>query len=258
MLWKREKERVVLLNLIFKWVVLSSFFYVMYAVPKAEYMLRHPEKYTDKDKYDFAMQIVKHMKRRARTTTDVYGIENIPDEHGYIIYGNHQGKYDALGILLSLEEPCGVLWEKRQADRFLSRQVCGLINGVAIDLTDIRAKVRSIKEVSERVRSGQNFLIFPEGGYGDNHNELQDFFSGCFACSQASKGPIVPVVVYDSYKSMNSNTFEKVKTQVHYLTPIYYDEYKGMKKPEICELVKSRIAAKLEEIKDGERGKKAI
>lgn len=151
-----------------------------------------------------------------------------------------------------------MLWEKRQADRFLSRQVCGLINGVAIDLTDIRAKVRSIKEVSERVRSGQNFLIFPEGGYGDNHNELQDFFSGCFACSQASKGPIVPVVVYDSYKSMNSNTFEKVKTQVHYLTPIYYDEYKGMKKPEICELVKSRIAAKLEEIKDGERGKKAI
>ena len=165
-----EKERVVLLNLRFKWVVLSSFFYVMYAVPKAEYMLRHPEKYTDKDKYDFAMQIVKHMKRRARTTTDVYGIENIPDEHGYIIYGNHQGKYDALGILLSLEEPCGVLWEKRQADRFLSRQVCGLINGVAIDLTDIRAKVRSIKEVSERVRSGQNFLIFPEGGYGDNQD----------------------------------------------------------------------------------------
>ena len=107
MLWKREKERVVLLNLRFKWVVLSSFFYVMYAVPKAEYMLRHPEKYTDKDKYDFAMQIVKHMKRRARTTTDVYGIENIPDEHGYIIYGNHQGKYDALGILRSLAECCG-------------------------------------------------------------------------------------------------------------------------------------------------------
>ena len=47
MLWKREKERVVLLNLRFKWVVLSSFFYVMYAVPKAEYMLRHPEKYTE-------------------------------------------------------------------------------------------------------------------------------------------------------------------------------------------------------------------
>ena len=108
------------------------------------------------------------------------------------------------------------------------------------------------------MKSGHNFLIFPEGGYGDNHNELQEFFSGCFACSQGSRGTIVPVVVYDSYKSMNSNTFEKVNTQVHYLQPIPYDEYQGMKKPEICELVKSRIAAKLEEIKKVEQKKKAI
>lgn len=254
----RKRRGKGLLNLRFKWVVISSLFYVMYAVPKAEYMLRHPEKYTDEEKFAFAMKIVGHMKKRARTETLVYGAENIPDEQGCIMYGNHQGKYDALGILLSLDKPCGVLWEKKQASRFLSRQVCGLINGVAIDLTDIRAKVRSIKEVSDRVKDGQNFLIFPEGGYADNHNELQEFFSGCFACSQASKGPIVPVVVYDSYKSMNSNTFEKVTTQVHYLRPIYYNEYQGMKKPEICELVKSRISTKLEEIKNCEREKKVI
>lgn len=254
----REKEIKGLLNLRFKWVVLSSVFYVMYAVPKAEYILRHPDKYTDRQRYDFAMKIVNHMRKRARTTTKVYGLENIPKEKGYILYGNHQGKYDALGILLSLDEPCGVLWEKKQASRFLSRQVCSLINGVAIDLTDLRAKVRAIKEVSDRVKSGQNFLIFPEGGYTDNHNELQEFFNGCFACSQASKGPIVPVVVYDSYKSMNSNTFEKVTTQVHFLPPIYYAEYQGLKKSEICQLVKSRIAAKLEEIKKGDGEKKAI
>lgn len=238
-----------MLNLRFKWVVLSSLFYVIYAVPKAEHMLRHRDKYTDRQRYDFAREIVDHMRKRARTVTKVYGLENVPKEKGYIMYSNHQGKYDALGILLSLEEPCGVLWEKKQASRFLSRQVCSLINGVAIDLSDMRAKVRAIKEVSERVKAGQNFLIFPEGGYADNHNELQNFFSGCFACSQAGKGAIVPVAIYDSYKSMNSDTFEKVTTQVHFLPPIYYPEYQGMKKPEICELVKSRIAAKLEEIK---------
>lgn len=155
----RKRRGKGLLNLRFKWVVISSLFYVMYAVPKAEYMLRHPERYTDEEKFAFAMKIVGHMKKRARTETLVYGAENIPDDQGYIMYGNHQGKYDALGILLSLDRPCGVLWEKKQASRFLSRQVCGLINGVAIDLTDIRAKVRSIKEVSDRVKDGQNFLI---------------------------------------------------------------------------------------------------
>ena len=241
-LYLEGKRRKEVLNLRFKWVVLSSFFYVAYAVPRADYMLRHPE----------------NMKKQARTTTNVYGLDNIPKENGYILYGNHQGKYDALGILLSLNEPCGVLWEKRQADRFLAHQVCGLVDGVPIDLADMRAKVKAIRDVTTKVKEGRNFLIFPEGGYSDNHNELQDFFSGCFACSQGSRGPIVPVVVYDSYKSMNSNTFEKVTTQVHYLPPIPYDEYQGMKKPEICELVKSRIAAKLEEIKKVEQEKKVI
>ena len=66
------------------------------------------------------------------------------------------------------------------------------------------------------------------------------------------------MVVYDSYKSMNSDTFEKVTTQVHYLTPIPYEEYKELKKPEISELVKSHIAAKLEEIESGEQAGKFI
>lgn len=39
----QERRGKGLLNLRFKWVVISSLFYVMYAVPKAEYMLRHPE-----------------------------------------------------------------------------------------------------------------------------------------------------------------------------------------------------------------------
>lgn len=238
-----------MLNLRFKWVVISSLFYVMYAVPKANYMVKHREKYTDEQCFDFAKGIMDHLRRRGRTTTEVCGKENLPKEKGYILYSNHQGKYDALGILLALDEPCGVLWGKKSAERFLSRQVCGLVNGVVIDLEDLRAKVRSIKEVSDRVRKGQNFLIFPEGGYTDNKNELQEFQSGCFACSLNTKSPIVPVAVYDSYKSMNSNTFEKVKTQVHFLAPILYEEYGGMKKPEVCELVRSRIAAKLEEIK---------
>ena len=108
----RKRRGKGLLNLRFKWVVISSLFYVMYAVPKAEYMLRHPEKYTDEEKFAFAMKIVGHMKKRARTETLVYGAENIPDDQGYIMYGNHQGKYDALGILLSLDRPWCVVGEK--------------------------------------------------------------------------------------------------------------------------------------------------
>ena len=246
-----ELEEKGLLNLRFKWVVAVNGLYALFSVPVANYAIRHREKYSSVQRFRLACRMINHMRRCSRTATRVYGVENIPKDKGVIFYSNHQGKYDALGILLALRRPCGVLWEKKQANRLLSRQVCRLLEGVDIDLTDPREKVRSIHRVTEAVQGGRDFLIFPEGGYTNNHNELQQFQSGCFSCSLRSKGPMVPVVIYDSYKAMNSNTFEKVITQVHFLKAIFYEEYGGLTKQQLAELVKSRIAEKLEEIKSG-------
>lgn len=68
------------------------------------------------------------------------------------------------------------------------------------------------------------------------------------ACALKAKKPIVPVAIYDSYKAMNSNTFEKVVTEVHFLEPILYEEYDCLKKNEVAELVKARIESKIKEI----------
>lgn len=240
-----------MLNLRFKWVVATNGLYALITVPIANYVISHKEKYSAEQRFELAGRMINHMRRCSRTATRVYGVDNIPGESGIIFYSNHQGKYDALGILLALKRPCGVLWEKKQANRLLSKQVCRLLEGVDIDLADPRDKVRSIHKVTEAVKDGRDFLIFPEGGYTNNHNELQEFQSGCFSCSLRSKGPVVPVVIYDSYKAMNSNTFEKVITQVHFLKAIFYEEYGSLTKQQLADLVKSRIAEKLEEIKAG-------
>ena len=244
-------EVLGLLNLRFKWLVATNGLYALFTVPIANHVISHREKYTEAQRFRLAYRMIDHMRRCSRTATRVYGMENIPREKGAIFYSNHQGKYDALGILLALNRPCGVLWEKKQANRLLSKQVCRLLEGVDIDLTDMRDKVRSIHRVTDAVKGGRDFLIFPEGGYTNNHNELQQFQSGCFSCSLRSKGPVVPVVIYDSYKAMNSNTFEKVITQVHFLKAVLYEEYGGLTKQQLAELVKCRIAEKLEEIKAG-------
>ena len=123
----------------------------------------------------------------------------------------------------------------------MSRQVCGLIDAVVIDLDNNRDKVRAIMDVTRQVKLGRNFLIFPEGGYTDNKNELQEFQAGCFSCSLQTKTPIVPIALFDSYKSMNSNTFGRVDTQVHFLKPLLYEDYKDMKTTEIAAVVRERI-----------------
>ena len=232
-------------------MLVSSTFYVFgKALPTANRMIADTEKYDYRDRFKFAVEIMDFMRRHARTETLVFGKENIPKDEGFVMYSNHQGKYDALGIMLYLGQPTSVLWEKKAAGRFLSMQMVGLLDAVPIDLEDPRDIVHSINKCIDIVNSGRNMLIFPEGGYTDtNHNDFQEFKTGCMSVSLKTKSIILPICIYDSYKSMNSNTFEKVVTEVHFLKPIPYEEYKDLKKKDLTELVKSRIEAKMIEIK---------
>ncbi len=232
----------------FYYVAGSSPYFVVHMLLKYRKYMNHPEKYNREDKYRLAQHIMDHMRRRGRTKTEVFGLDNLPEDTGYIIYPNHQGKYDALGIMLYHDEPMGVLMEKKQSEKIVAKQVIDLVEGKRLDFDDPRQQLRVLNEIGHEVAAGRKYLIFPEGKWGDNKNKLQKFNSGCFRCSIASKTPIVPCVLVDSYKALNGNSLKKCTTQIHYLTPIPYEEYKDLKKTEISELVKSRIQTKLDEI----------
>ena len=106
-----------------------------------------------------------------------------------------------------------------------------------------------INEVAAEVASGKHYVLFPEGGYEfNNQNKVYDFKAGCFKISLKTKTPIVPVALIDSYRVFNSFWWGPVKTQVHYLEPIYYEEYKDMKTQEIAVMVQERIACKINEV----------
>ena len=232
----------------FYYVAGSSPYFVVHMLLKYRKYMNHPEKYNREDKYRLAQHIMDHMRRRGRTKTEVFGLDNLPIDTGYIIYPNHQGKYDALGIMLYHDEPMGVLMEKKQSEKIVAKQVIDLVEGKRLDFDDPRQQLRVLNEIGHEVAAGRKYLIFPEGKWSDNKNKLQKFNSGCFRCSIASKTPIVPCVLVDSYKALNCNSLKKCTTQIHYLTPILYEEYKDLKKTEISELVKSRIQTKLDEI----------
>ncbi len=240
-------------NLRFKLTILSSWLMIIYAVPKANYMIKHKDRYTQEECYNFACKMANKMRIHSHTNSRIYGISNVPLDETFVLYPNHQGKYDALGVALSVPTPISVLFEKKQASRLLARQVCGLLEASIIDHTDDRDKVRAIRQATEQVAAGVNYVIFLEGGYSDNKNTLQEFYTGALNVTLRTKTTIVPVCLYDSYKSMNSNSiFNKVWTEVHYLKPIPYDEYKDLKKQEIAELIKSRIQERLDLIEAGD------
>ncbi|MGM9646495.1 MAG: lysophospholipid acyltransferase family protein [Eubacteriales bacterium] len=238
-------------DLRFKLTVASSLYYVLYAIPKANKYIKETDKYSDEQCFDLAKDIMNFIRRRSKAATDVYGLENLPADGGYLMYSNHQGRYDALGILLSQPEPCTVLWRSDRAKQLLVKQVSKLIRAETIDPDKLLETARVIHEIEHKVAAGKRCLIFPEGYYSDNKNTLQEFKHGCFKCALGSKVPVIPVAIYDSYKAMNTNKLGKVTTQVHYLKPIFSKEYEGLTTTELAELVKSRIQEKLDEIKNG-------
>lgn len=242
----------------FFYVVASSPLFAAFVLPIAHRMLKRPEKYTDEQRYAWAMKMVRHMAKKAHATTDTYGKENLPEDSGYTLYSNHQGKYDALGIMIAHEKPLSMLWEEKSADRPMAREVRDLAKGKTIRMDDYKGQIRVLNEIAQEVAEGRRFLIFPEGGYADNRNNLQEFKSGCFLAALKSKKPIIPVAIYDSWRAMDTAMPGKVTTQVHFLEPITEEEYCDMKKKDICDLVKSRIEEKMQELRDKDPRNKKV
>ena len=60
-------------------------------------------------------------------------------------------------------------------------------------------------------------------------NEMLEFKGGSFKAATKAKCPIVPVALIDSFKPFDTNSIAPVTVLVHFLKPLYYDDYKDMK-----------------------------
>lgn len=208
----------------------------------------HRERYTAQERYAFVRKYIYILQKKGRIRTEVFGAGNLPASGAYIMYSNHQGKYDAPGIVGAHERPCSVMAEKRRSWLIFAYQFIDLLEGVRLDRTSMRTQAQGIRQVIEKVRGGKPFIIFPEGGYKKNRNEVRQFMPGAFKCAMKAKCPIVPVVLVDSYKAFEFRLFGTVRTQVHFLPPIQYEEYRDMRSCEIADLVRSQIMEKIDSV----------
>ena len=215
------------------YVSIVSLPFILYYLWKASYVERHGGSYDEARRYKIARRMVSIMKRNGLIRTKVYGLENLPEEGGYVMYPNHQGKYDSLGIVWAHKKPCTIVIDEKRSHLFLTDQFITLLKGARLDKTNMKSQLQTIL--------GRRYILFPEGGYYHNRNDVQAFLPGAFKCAMKAKSPIVPVALIDSYKPFELNTIRPVTTQVHFLKPLYYEDYKDMNSTQIAELVRTRI-----------------
>lgn len=196
-------------------MVFRNFLLVPFAWCRLCYHASHTEKYSDEEQYALLKYITLRANRGGNVTIDVHGSENIPKKNGFMFFPNHQGLYDVLAIIEATPCPFSVVAKKEIANIPFLKQVFACMKAYMLDREDVRQ------------------AIFAEGTRSKNGNQLRDFKGGSFKSATKAKCPIVPVALLNAYKPFDTNTIAPVTVQVHFLKPMYYEEYKDMKTTEI-------------------------
>jgi len=239
----------------FYFVIIISIHLIIYYIVMSDIYCRHEDFFDEFRRYKLALRMIRDIQRRARIRTISYGRENLPaSDTGYIMYANHQGKYDALGIMDAHDDvPCSVVMDAKRSKMLLANQVMNLVKGIRLDREDFRQQIKVLERMSEEAKNGKKFIYFPEGKYEHNGNSLQEFRAGAFKVAMRAGCPIVPVAIYDSHIPFDFNSLRKVTTQVYFMDPIYPEDYADMTTKEVSELVKELIEKKLVELEANRR-----
>lgn len=228
-------------------MVFRNLLFVPFMWFKLCYYASHVDKYSEEKRYEVLKFITHRANKGGNVTIEVHGQENLPDENGFMFFPNHQGLYDVLAIVDACPKPFSVVAKKEVANIQFLKQVFACMKAYMLDRDDVRQAMQVIIDVSNEVKNGRNYLIFAEGTRSKNGNQLREFKGGSFKAATKAKCPIIPVALIDAFKPFDTNTISPVTVQVHFLEPLYYEEYKNMKTKEIAEQVKEKIQNRIYE-----------
>lgn len=227
-------------------MVIRNILLVPYMWIKLCYYASHVDNYPEITRFKLLKYIVKRANKGGNVTIETYGKENIPEKSGFMFFPNHQGLYDVLAIVDACPRPFSVVAKKEVANVPLLKQTFACMKAYMIDRDDVRQSMQVILDVTEQVKKGRNYLIFAEGTRSREGNKLLEFKGGSFKAATKARCPIVPIALIDSFKPFDTSSIAPVTVQVHFLKPLYYDEYKDMKTTEIAKEVKLRIEAEID------------
>lgn len=129
-------------------------------IPQAGYYAVRERKYSEEFRYQYDLKMIRQMMKTARISTSVYGRDNLPATGGYVMFPNHQGKYDALGIMYGHPLPCSVVMDDARSHMPLVSQFIDLVKGKRIKLHDIRQAPGSSMRFPRRPHRDASSLFF--------------------------------------------------------------------------------------------------
>ena len=199
-------------------------------------------------RYKKARKLILKVNRNLKLDVLIEGKENIPEET-CCFYSNHMGAADPLLYFAALDKPTTFVAKKEIESLPFVGRVFKSINGQFLDRADLKQSLRVMMKVQESLAKKEiNWVIFPEGTRNKDHmGNLLPFHHGTFRAAMKAKVPLVPTVVFGSFRILHTkHNFKRYPTYIKFLKPIYPSEYEGKTTEEIAKIVESRVQAEVD------------
>lgn len=122
----------------FQYIIIKNFFRILLRILPAMHHLIKANPFDEEKAYAYLRKVVLIMHRTGRIRTQIFGVENLPKEGGYIMYPNHQGRYDGYAVVHGHDRPCSVVMDKKRSYFPFVREVIDLVRGKRMELDNLR------------------------------------------------------------------------------------------------------------------------
>ena len=143
--------------------------------------------------YQFAIRVMRFLMP-IWYHIETEGLENVPQNGGYLFISNHRSNADP--ILIGIQNPETQFCFLAKQELFADGMVGWLLHklgAVAVDRGS--GDITPLEEIMDRLENGDNALIFPEGTRSAD-GKLGRFKSGAALIAAQTGVPVVPVAIY--------------------------------------------------------------
>ena len=224
--------------------IIYSYFAWMISYSKA----KNKDKFPVQNRYKKVSKLIRKANKALKLDVVIEGKENIPNEVS-CFFSNHMGAADPLIFFEAFNETPVTFLAKIEVEKmpFVGRVFQSDL-GLFLDRDNLKQQLRVMMKVQDSLAKREiNWVIFPEGTRNkDNMGLLLPFHHGTFRPAMKAGVPLVPTVVYGSFRILSKkHNYKKYPTYIKFLNPIYPDEYQGKTTEEVARIVQSRIQKEL-------------
>ena len=175
----------------------------------------------------------------------VRGLERIP--RGVCLFvANHTSSADAPAVVGAIPRRIAILLKESLFKWPIAGQAFTLAHFIRVNRGARDSAIASVEKATEALKSGQSFLIYPEGTRSPD-GRLQEFKKGAVVMAITAGVPIVPIVCSGAHRVMEKRSLviHPGEILVEFLQPIDASKYSLEERDDLNEHVRQVMAAGL-------------